>query len=243
MPRVKREALNRITIAMLEHCAQCARRGPHGEWIITPGEPRHDHRPGGPTMDEVMQGAQFLGDLARACGAAGLPSPFDDPDPEEMNLRPVDPAWLALTDKLAEEAARQLNAYTVLVAVQDGGKMGITAGGEDLPGDEVKEVKEMAKDMPAFLRLLADVVERGATKHGKHADAPAEPVERELHFMPGCFDDFPGTPEQLAEFKAQLHQMVASGELQRGARLLTPEEVEELREQLRERDAKRGPLQ
>jgi hypothetical protein len=44
------------------------------------------------------------------------------------------------------------------------------------------------------------------------ATNPEKP-ELKVIFAPGCFDDFEGTQEELAEFIAQIHQMAASGEL------------------------------
>lgn len=35
----------------------------------------------------------------------------------------------------------------------------------------------------------------------------------ELKFAPGCFDEFEGTQDELAEFIAELHRLVDSGEI------------------------------
>ena len=35
----------------------------------------------------------------------------------------------------------------------------------------------------------------------------------EVVFMPGCFDNFEGTQEELDELMAEIHRMVESGEL------------------------------
>lgn len=38
-------------------------------------------------------------------------------------------------------------------------------------------------------------------------------AKQELVFTPGCFDEFEGTQDELAEFIAELHRLVESGEL------------------------------
>lgn len=53
-----------------------------------------------------------------------------------------------------------------------------------------------------------------------------------VEFAPGCFDEFEGTQEELAEFVAEIQNMAANGTLFEGARELSPEEVEELGLQL-----------
>jgi len=63
----------------------------------------------------------------------------------------------------------------------------------------------------------------------------------EIVFMPGCFDDFDGTQEELDEMIAQIHQMASTGELMEKstpidiealADSLTDEEIEVLMSQL-----------
>ena len=49
----------------------------------------------------------------------------------------------------------------------------------------------------------------------------------ELVFAPGCFDNFDGTPEELAAMLADLHQMVEDGTLMENSTRLTEEEEEE----------------
>ena len=56
-------------------------------------------------------------------------------------------------------------------------------------------------------------------------------------FAEGCFDDFEGTQEELAEMVADIHKMVADGSIMDGATLLTDEEYAELK------DIKREPRQ
>ena len=53
-------------------------------------------------------------------------------------------------------------------------------------------------------------------------------------FAEGCFDDFEGTPEELAEMVADIHKMVADGSIMDGATLLTDEEYAELKDMKRE---------
>jgi hypothetical protein len=47
-------------------------------------------------------------------------------------------------------------------------------------------------------------------------------------FAEGCFDDFDGTPEELAEFVAEIRQMAADGTIMDGAVPLSDEEIAEL---------------
>jgi|Laugresu1bdmlbdd_1035124.scaffolds.fasta_scaffold11638_2 hypothetical protein len=49
-----------------------------------------------------------------------------------------------------------------------------------------------------------------------------------LVFSEGCFDNFEGTPEELAELLAEINRLHESGELIDNSRPLTPEEEEEL---------------
>jgi hypothetical protein len=53
-------------------------------------------------------------------------------------------------------------------------------------------------------------------------------------FAEGCFDDFEGTQEELAEFVAEIHKMAQDGTIMEGAKLLTDEEYAELKEIKRE---------
>lgn len=52
--------------------------------------------------------------------------------------------------------------------------------------------------------------------------------EIKIEFAEGCFDEFEGTQEELAELVAELQNMVQNGTLFEGARELSPEEVEQL---------------
>ena len=58
-------------------------------------------------------------------------------------------------------------------------------------------------------------------------------------FAPGCFDNFDGTQEELAELMAEINNMVENGTLMDNARQLTLEEEEELAKVL----AQKGPRQ
>jgi len=51
-------------------------------------------------------------------------------------------------------------------------------------------------------------------------------------FAEGCFDNFDGTEEELAEMLADLHQMVEDGTLMNNATPLRPEEEEEFVEMM-----------
>lgn len=50
----------------------------------------------------------------------------------------------------------------------------------------------------------------------------------ELIFGEGCFDNFEGTPEELAELVAHIKELFESGELMKSGRPMTEEEEEEL---------------
>jgi len=54
-----------------------------------------------------------------------------------------------------------------------------------------------------------------------------ENKKMEVVFAPGCFDDFQGTPEELAELIAKIHKMADSGEIFEKARPLSEEEAAE----------------
>lgn len=47
-------------------------------------------------------------------------------------------------------------------------------------------------------------------------------------FAEGCFDNFQGTPEELAELIAEIHQLAESGQLMEKAQPLSEEEAEQL---------------
>jgi Ser-tRNA(Ala) deacylase AlaX len=56
-----------------------------------------------------------------------------------------------------------------------------------------------------------------------------------IEFAPGCFDDFDGSPEELAEMIAQLNQMVEDGTLFELAEPVSEEEAEEIWRKLESR--------
>lgn len=62
-----------------------------------------------------------------------------------------------------------------------------------------------------------------------------EQKKPEIVFMPGCFDDFEGTPEELAELIADLNRMVETGEFFENCQPATEEEVEMLEKILDQR--------
>ena len=64
--------------------------------------------------------------------------------------------------------------------------------------------------------------------------------EIKIEFAEGCFDEFEGTQEELAELIAELQNRVQNGTLFEGARELSPEEVEQLGLDIR---AKKGTRQ
>jgi len=52
--------------------------------------------------------------------------------------------------------------------------------------------------------------------------------ELKVVFAEGCFDDFDGTQDELAEMIAEIHRMAKDGTIMEGARPLTDKEIEEL---------------
>ena len=61
-----------------------------------------------------------------------------------------------------------------------------------------------------------------------------EPPKLKVVFAEGCFDNFDGTPEELAEMVAEIHQMAQDGTIMDGATLLSDEELLELSNMKRE---------
>jgi hypothetical protein len=63
------------------------------------------------------------------------------------------------------------------------------------------------------------------------------PDELKIVFAPGCFDAFNGTPEELAEIVATIHQQFAGlkpGEIPPGAQPMTDADYEEMAQALAE---------
>lgn len=52
--------------------------------------------------------------------------------------------------------------------------------------------------------------------------------EIKIEFAEGCFDEFEGTQEELAELIAELRNQIQNGTLFEDARELSPEEAEQL---------------
>jgi hypothetical protein len=52
--------------------------------------------------------------------------------------------------------------------------------------------------------------------------------ELKVVFAEGCFDDFEGTTDELAEMIAEIHKMAADGTIMDGAVPLTDEQIAEL---------------
>jgi alkanesulfonate monooxygenase SsuD/methylene tetrahydromethanopterin reductase-like flavin-dependent oxidoreductase (luciferase family) len=55
-------------------------------------------------------------------------------------------------------------------------------------------------------------------------------------FQEGCFDDFDGTPDELAEMIAELHRMAEDGTIMDDATPLDDDQIEELNEGLSRRE-------
>lgn len=56
-----------------------------------------------------------------------------------------------------------------------------------------------------------------------------------IEFMPGCFDQFEGTQEELDEMIAEIHRMLESGEFEENSQEMTEEDFEELDDEVKER--------
>lgn len=59
-----------------------------------------------------------------------------------------------------------------------------------------------------------------------------EPPKLKVVFAEGCFDNFDGTQEELAEFIAEIHKMAEDGTIMDNSELLTDEQVEELKKEM-----------
>lgn len=86
---------------------------------------------------------------------------------DPFNQVPTDPAWEALADRLAEDAAKQLGGMVLFVVMQPaGGKIGVTLAGVPESGP----MAEMAKNVPETLAMLSgiihamDLANKGATR-------------------------------------------------------------------------------
>jgi hypothetical protein len=149
-----------------------------------------------------------------------------------FNERPVDPEWVALADKLADEAGEKLGAYVVMIAAQEGGKLGMALASP--AGELGRELKAMHdcfhKNVADGLRRLADAIdmnERG------------QPLK--LEFAPGAFDGFEGTQEELQELLATIHKEFESGNplLPFLHERMDPDESEEVSRRMAEQLARR----
>jgi hypothetical protein len=67
-----------------------------------------------------------------------------------LNRLPIDPEWVRKADALAEAAAKELG-MVVLVAIQEGGKLGVCVAGQPAKGP----LAELAGDMPQLFLSLA----------------------------------------------------------------------------------------
>ena len=57
--------------------------------------------------------------------------------------------------------------------------------------------------------------------------------ELKVEFAPGAFDQFDGTQEELDELMAEIHCMVASGEISENSQELTEEDFDELPDEVK----------
>lgn len=74
-------------------------------------------------------------------------------DAQSMNMLPADPEWLKKVESLAQQAAEELKCMTVLVAVQEEGKLAVELKGVPQTGP----LAEVAKDTPRLLAMLSYV--------------------------------------------------------------------------------------
>jgi len=61
------------------------------------------------------------------------------------------------------------------------------------------------------------------------------PEEMQLEFVPGCFDDFEGTQEELDEMIEHIKEMFAAGKFVTEGRELTDEDFDTLSESTKQR--------
>jgi hypothetical protein len=143
-------------------------------------------------------------------------------DDDPLNKPPPDEAWGQRADELAEAAAKELDSMVVLVAIRAGGNLGISVGGEELPGPVLDNFRSIKREhgMPHFLGMLS----HAAALHELRMEGKQFKVE----IAPGAFDNFEGTPEELQEVLAEAHRMFESGEFLEHGRPVTDEEAEEL---------------
>lgn len=60
-----------------------------------------------------------------------------------------------------------------------------------------------------------------------------EKPKLKVEFAPGAFDHFDGTQEELDELMAEIHRMVADGELGENSQELTEEDFDELPDEVK----------
>jgi len=60
--------------------------------------------------------------------------------------------------------------------------------------------------------------------------------DTKIEFAPGCFDDFEGTQEELAELMAHIRTMVANGTLLENSTPVDDEEAEEVLKMLAQKE-------
>lgn len=70
---------------------------------------------------------------------------------DPMNQLPIDADWIRKVDAVTEQAARDLGCMVIVVAMQDGGKLGITIDGVPESGP----LHDIAQDMPRLLASLS----------------------------------------------------------------------------------------
>ena len=63
---------------------------------------------------------------------------------------------------------------------------------------------------------------------GRDEPKPEPKPELKVVFAEGCFDDFDGSQDELAEMIAEIHRMAKDGTIMEGARPLTDKEIEDL---------------
>jgi hypothetical protein len=118
-----------------------------------------------------------------------------------FNKRPIDQKWVDLADEIAESAAINLDSFVVMIAAQEGGKLGMALADNGHDGPELQAMHECFKvSISDGLRRLADAID---------LNERTEPFE--IQFAPGAFDAFDGTQEELQELLATIHKEFESG--------------------------------
>jgi hypothetical protein len=70
---------------------------------------------------------------------------------DPLNRLPIDPEWARKCDEGTQKMAAELGCLVVVIAIQDGGKLGVCVAGEPDAG----KLAGITKDMPRFFGALS----------------------------------------------------------------------------------------